>query len=140
MDLSQFDTATQADKGSFLHLESPDGRLLYTEEDPKQPIGITVLGADSKIIVAERHRQENRNTDKIRIRAGGKVKTSSAEEREESVLAIAARACAKFHNVRLDTVVVPDTFQGAFQLLERLPWVRDQVTAHMEDRANYMGE
>jgi len=140
MDLSSLDTSKTSDVGSFLHLEAPDGRKLFTDDDPKQPIGITVLGADSKTIVAERHKQENLNTEKMRIRSGGRVKVSTAEEREESQMVILAKACVKFHHVKVDGKPVPDTYAGATALLKRFPWVRDQVQAWMDDRSNFLGE
>lgn len=143
MNLSKYDTVAKADSGTFLHLEAPDRKStpLMTETDPPRPIGITVLGRDSKKLRALEHTQNNRRTKNLRVRGGGRIEGVSSEDTEGDQLELAATACVKFHELEDENgQPLECTFENAKKLLTRWPWALRQVLARVNDESALLGE
>lgn len=140
MDLSKLDTTKAAEQGTFLHLHSQTGRPLYTETDPKQEIGIVVLGKDSKRIKKEGHRISNARISKTQSRGFRAKKTITSEEIEEGATEICAAACVEFRNIVVDGSPVNCSKENAVKLFERFPWILAQVDERLNDDAVLLGE
>lgn len=136
MDLKTFDSRKQQESGAFLHLESPNGERLYTDGKKKEPIGISVLGAHSSKMRALEHKQANARIKGTRIKRG-QVSNLTSEQIEENNLDYFATACSRFHHIVVEEEEWDHT--RARELLERFPWILNQIAEFMRDENNYLG-
>lgn len=139
MDLSQFDTAAKAAEGKFLHLEAPDStKVLKTPEG--KPIGLTLIGADSKEYQRHRHKAIDARASRTRIGTRGKIKNFSSEESENEDVVLLAHAVKGFTNITVDGKAWEFSFDNAVALFERFPWIRSQADEFVHDRNVFLGE
>lgn len=136
MDLSRYDTADLMNAGTFMHLESPDGRKLLTEAG--ELIGITLLGVDSQKLRALSHKQQNDRLMNMKVRRGGRLTGLTAETAEQDALDFICAAVVSFKNIIVDDVAREPSY--ASTLFTRFPWIRDQAQAWVSDTENYLGE
>jgi hypothetical protein len=138
MDLNIYDTNEASNTGTFMHLEAPNGELLYSDDDKHEPVGMTLLGADSRKLRDLANKQQDRYLKAMRVKRGRVNTGMSSEQSESDNLALLAAAVLSFHNMEFNgkALVVDD----AHMVLSELSWVREQVTAHINDTEAYLGE
>lgn len=140
-DLNKFDTTAGAAQGAFLHLESPDGELLYVEDGgEKKAVGFMCIGSDAPAFQKAQHKLQDRRTDNMRIK-GGKIKGLSAAQSEADATALLAMTITEYVNLpQVDGEVLTCSRENSEMLLERFPWMREQVDEFTSDRSNFLGE
>ncbi len=129
MDLAQLDTSVAAETGAVMHLNGPDGAPLFTDDG--KPLTITLLGSDGKTLTTLTNRQANaflRNRSQV-------ITAEMAMTNEIERLATATTA---WSNIVLEGKALECNLDNARALYRRLPWVRDQVRAFIDDRANFL--
>lgn len=140
MDLKQLNVAEAANKGATIELVSPyDGeKLTYEgEKGEERVMHLTVVGRDSdayrkgfrQLVERRMKRQQKR----------GAAATMSLDEIEQET-ADALAACVTGGKVFLDGKEVSVTQDVARTLFSEpgYVWIRNQVEAFMEDRANFL--
>jgi len=96
-----------------------------------QPMTIELYGEDS-----ERYEREVRRSTNKRSRQRG---TPTAEQISEQALRLLAALTAGW-TLEGDEGAIPLTAESAYQQYRQRQWLREQVDAHVHDRANYLGE
>ena len=120
------------DDAFVLELKDIDGTLLLNDGDDT-PMTVSILGADSDVAVAARHNSSNR-----RIQAGPRAKLTS-----EGFTSDQASYLAKLTvgwNITMGGEK-PTFSQDAARKLyndRKLAFIREQVEAAIEDRANFL--
>ena len=136
MDLTKFDTITQADQGAVVHLRHPGTDTPLYDEETNEPVSITVLGADSKKYT---RLLRDLTTKRLNRKLGKRTKVT-AEEIESDNLELAIEATVSWEHIVLDGEKLQCTLPNTRKLYTRLPWIREQVDEVVNERANYMGE
>ena len=124
LNLNSLDTVALADTGSVLEVEHP-----ITGE--KTDMTITLAGMDSKVWRRAVAYAANR-------RIGRKNKDRVYEQVNADNTLVMARCTLAWSGVELDGQVLPCTEDNAVLLYERFPWLKEQVSAFIEDRQNYL--
>lgn len=130
MDLSAINTVSAANEGAVLELRGPDGAALL-QDDGTTPITITLLGDDSDAMVALAHKQANRF-----LRSQGRAPVT-AEGAMSNMIERLATATIAWDGFTVDGETWPCDADHAKKLYRDFPWIRDQVKAFTEDRANF---
>lgn len=147
MDLAQFNTVAGGDEGSWLHLETPAGEKLYADDPvhengetipPKLPMRIKLHGGDSDRARKVRHRIQNNRIRKIGRR--GRMGSVSSEKQDEDGTELLAQLTIEWENIKISGEIIPFDLEAARNLYHSMPWIRDQVDEHVDDRANFLGE
>ena len=140
MDLAKFDTVKASETGAFMHLEW-DGKKLYTEEEPKEAVGLWLRGPDSKAARAAERKLSDDKTRRVKVGRGNRVKDfMGAEESAERETEVAAAYVIRFQNIVVDGV----SWDGqeatkTVELFQRFPWIQRQVEEFTSDEANILG-
>jgi hypothetical protein len=103
-------------------------------------ITITVCGADGK-----RYRNKlaalNRKRMQALDRTGKRSAALNTAQLEEDAIALLAAATVEWTGISADGVNTLDcTEENALMVYTKLPWLREQVDAAVNDRANFLGE
>ncbi len=147
MDISQFDSIKT--KVSDLHVEGPDGDMLtydtgeMTEGDDPKPlhkvVTISVVSSDSSEYTREYKAQVTETIAKVAKRAGkgGRFKvTGDSVDSDKLDLAI---ACTKgWKGFELNGKTLEFNPKNCRMLYTRLPFIREQVEMHINDRGNFL--
>lgn len=102
------------------------------EDDTSKPIAINIIGKDS-----EPFRARLRAITNKRLAAGKKLKITAEEVETESTNTIAA-CITGWQNVTLDGKPLDYSSANAKLLLNRLPWLQEQLDEAIGDRANFL--
>lgn len=119
------------DDGAVLHLRHPvTGAPLF---DGDKPVTITLAGKDS-----QRYRTAQRVNANRYIRQGRKI-TPTVESFEADMTEVLAACTVAWTCIDLDGDAVPATKEGARKVYTdpRCAWMREQVDAFIDDRANF---
>lgn len=112
---------------AFMQLEHPvTGEPLATDEG--EPIGIVLVGIDSKPYRAKQSEVVNR-------RLGRKQKKISAEQVDREGAELLAGATVSFRNVVINGE--QPSVEGAADVYHEHRWIREQVDSFVADRANF---
>ena len=132
MDLSkEFDTASAAESGAFLHLEHPTtGEKLY---DGDTAVGITLRGQDSRTFRQASHDISNKRMER-------QVKKLTAEALERNTRELLAACTVDWQCIEMNGEPLKCTRENADRLYAELPWIREQVDAFVSNRANFTGK
>jgi len=105
-----------------------------------EPLGIkiTVAGIDSK-----KYRDAQRKLSNKRLKQtfgrGVVNKTPTVEEFEAETIDILAKCTLSWEKVVWEGNDLPCTYENAKMIYGNLIWLRDQVDAFINDRANFLG-
>jgi len=105
-----------------------------------EPLGIkiTVAGIDSKI-----YREAQRKVSNKRLKQtfgrGVVNKTPTVEEFEAETVDILAKCTMSWQNIVWEEKELPCNYENAKMIYIKLIWLRDQVDAFINDRANFLG-
>lgn len=136
MDLKAFDTT--GNETSRLYLTLPDGTKLIDEASGEQ-LWMDVISSDSKEFKQAEH---NVTTAKLqRATRRGKV-TVTGQQVDGEALDLQARAVKDFGPEgvwQLDGETLTPGFDSNLKILKRLPFIREQVDDHINDRTNWLG-
>jgi predicted glycosyl hydrolase (DUF1957 family) len=137
MDLGNLDFSKQAEEGAWLHLEHPTtGDPLETEGSP---VRVLLLGRDSAAYRKAAHKaQDARLKAAARGAAGARGLTAEVLERES--IRVLAACVVDWEGIVVDGEALEYSHAAAVELLERFDWIKQQVDAFVEDRANFLGE
>jgi len=136
MDLSQFNTQEKSEKGAKLHLAGPDGTLLYDEES-KEPVTITLMGADSNLFTSARHQML---TKRLKKQLGRRNQLHlTAEEMDNETLDILVKCTLSWEHIVVSAARPPCTAENVRNLYRTYPWIREQVDEFIGDRSNFLG-
>lgn len=149
MSFDQFDTIAGSETGSFLHLESPaTGSPAYAsgkdgEPDQSKPMGIDLLGPDSKKV---RARARKRASKMVKQRAGKldlkKMTEDQIEafmlEGENTALMDAVDATVGWSNMSFEGADIQYSEENAIKLYTRYPEILRQVNEYQKNAANFL--
>lgn len=130
MDLSRYDVVQE---GVSLHVRSPeDGSLLYDDNDPKQPMCLLLLSADSSVVRAASRQEANMRIQNQRV-------TMTVEEAEEKALGILVKATVGITGKWVvDDNEVKYSPEAMKTLYSRFPWLRKQADEFVSTQANFL--
>jgi hypothetical protein len=132
MSLKQYSLAETA----TLHLQTPDGELMYADEEMKKPVLLHLYGIGSKQYQsAERKRQDSLANKFKRY----KNKAIPTEELEELRVDFLVRCVAGSENFELDGQKDEELYRAVFSD-RSLVFVTDQVDRFISDQANFTGK
>lgn len=142
-DLNIFDTVSQANKGSTLHLVHPKTKMcVYADKEEKKPVTITMLGADSDIFAAyvEKAVKENRSKEVNKKLNGNKEQDFTLEELAKSVSKKLAKVTTSFENLVLpgDKTALVCNYENAYNLYMKYKDIREQANEFFEDKVNFI--
>lgn len=119
-----------------LHVQDPDGELMYMDEEMKKPVMLHLYGIGSKQYqTAERRRQDSLANKFKRF----KNKAIPTEELEELRVDFLVRCVADSQNFTLDGQVGEDLYRAVFSD-RSLVFITDQVDRFISDQANFTGK
>ena len=119
-----------------LHLQTPDGELMYADEEMKKPVLLHLYGVGSKQYQnAERKRQDSLANKFKRY----KNKAIPTEELEELRVDFLVRCVASSENFELDGQKDEELYRAVFSD-RSLVFVVDQVDRFISDQANFTGK
>jgi len=119
-----------------LHVQDPDGELMYMDEEMKQPVMLHLYGIGSKQYqAAERRRQDSLANKFKRF----KNKAIPTEELEELRVDFLVRCVADSKNFALDGQEGEDLYRAVFSD-RSLVFITDQVDRFISDQANFTGK
>lgn len=124
-------TNYEPDTGSEMELRGIDGAQLFNDDG--SAMTITLLGEDSDIAVKARNNQTDR-----RIQQGPRVKLTAAGLTSDNASYLAKLTTG--WNITMGGEKAEFTPQAALALYAnpKLSFVREQVTAFIEDRTNFL--
>ena len=129
MDLSTLDLSVAASEGATLTLTHPGtGEDLYSDD---KPMTITVLGKDS----AE-YRGAIRKAANARMKNRKKVDTVEALESES--VGLMSTITTGWSGITVDGEEMAFNAENAKELYRRFHWIREQVDAFVDERANFL--
>lgn len=130
MNLSQtLDTTTVANAGSVMEVRDANGAPLIQEDG--RPVTITLLGKDSDVFVKHEAAATNR-----RLAQGTRVKLT-AEALKADTIGGLAKCTVAWDGIGIDEDATECTYENALRLYNTFPDIRDQVSAFVDDRANF---
>lgn len=134
MDLSKYDTAKFADEGATMEVIAPDGTP--AKNDDGTPVTITVLGHDSRAYRDAANRLSRRTSVKMKA---GSLEIDRVQLEADEIEKLTA-CTTSWHGIGLDGVAaLPCTPENVKKVYTRFAWLREQVSAFMGERANYLG-
>ena len=125
LDLSSLDLVAKSDAGFRLELVHPASQDALG-------VFVTVAGTDSK-----RYADLQREVADKRLNKRGPKRNDFAFYEEEARRVVAGCVMG-WDGVVVDGEELPYTEANALALLERFPWIREQVQTAMGDRGNYL--
>lgn len=142
-DLNVFDTVSQANKGSELHLVHPKTKMhVYADKEEKKPIKITMLGADSDVFAefVEKSVKENRRKEVSKKLNGNKEEDFKIDDMTKAICKKLATVTTGFENLILpgDKSPLVCTYENAFNLYLKFKDIREQANEFFEDKANFI--
>jgi len=105
------------------------------DEKTQEPMTITLVGQDSKEFTASRHRLMTR---KLQTKRGFR-NVLKAEELDEDAMNLLVAATKAWSGVQFQGKYPECTPENIKQVYEALPWLREQVSEFVSDRANFLG-
>ena len=133
MDLNQFSTSQETAR---MELCNPKTGEPFVDEEGKKCIFI-LYGKDSSVYQEEQRKIQNRKLTKT-LSTGLRVKLS-AEELEADALALLVACTKDWENILESGRVLECNEVNARVVYSKYPWVREQVSSFIEDRANFLG-
>jgi hypothetical protein len=131
MDISDFDTVTQADEGAILQLRSPKTGEVMRHDD-ERAFTIKYIGSDSKKIIDLARKQQD---DRAKIVRNGGTITAAAIEADMLELLVAA-------TLEWDIILggnapksEPKEYRAAYK---KFPWLYEQGNSFVNLRANFI--
>lgn len=131
LDLSALDTTRGAEQGAELQLSHPrSGELI--------PARISLLGADSSAWLDKHREFQRRRADRLN-RTRKFVVSPEDLEAEQLELLVVATTGWDWSGITLEGEPVPAfSADAARRIYKRFGWVREQVDAFVQDRANFL--
>lgn len=131
MDLSKLNSAEACDSGATYEVVHPS---------TGEPLGIkiTLAGIDSKVYRDAQRKLSNKRL-KQTFGKGVVNKTPTVEEFEAETVDILAKCTISWENVVWEGKDLPCNYDTAKMIYLNLIWLRDQVDAFINDRANFLG-
>lgn len=118
--------------GEFLHLLHPGtGEPIYDETG--EPVGINLLGKDSK-----EYRSSQRAISNRRLNRKGNA-AITAERIEAEANEVLAKCTKSWKGIVLNGESLECNFNNAKNLYATVPWVKEQVDEFVAERANFLG-
>lgn len=119
---------------STLHIQTPDGDLMYMDDAQKKPVRLHLFGVGSKQYQnAERKRQDALANKFKRY----KNKTIPSEELEELRVDFLVRCVSGSENFELDGQKDDELYRAVFSD-RSLVFITEQVERFISDQANFM--
>ena len=128
IDFGSFDLSRQADQGCTIELRHPASG---------QPLGIfiDILGADSTEYVERAQLMQRARMAKMQQ---SRRFMPTPEELDAEALELVVTATRGWRNVQENGEPLPFSAEAARRLYSRHRWVREQVDAEVNDRANFL--
>lgn len=125
-DLSAFDNLVSAqEEGIDVRIAGPDGNPLSPE------IVITIAGPDSA-----RQKEAQRKQTEVRLRR--RQRTMTAKEAEEAGLEILASSIIRWNKFKVGGKILELSKDNAKMLLQRYPFIQEQLDLAAGDRAGFI--
>lgn len=119
-----------------LHLQDPEGELMYLDDEMKVPVTLQLYGIGSKQYqMAERKRQDSLAAKFKRY----KNKTIPTEELEDLRVDFLVRCVAGSENFNFDNLQGEELYRTVFSD-RSLVFITDQVDRFVSDQANFTGK
>ena len=130
MDLSKLNSVEACDNGAVYEVVHPT---------TGEPIGakITLAGVDSQVYRKAQRALSNKRL-KSTFNKGIVSKTPTMEEFEFETIDILAKCTLSWENVIWEGKELSCNYENAKMLYTNLIWLRDQVDAFINDRANFL--
>lgn len=130
-DLSDFDTVAGSNEGAGVDILNPQTGELF-----EPSIVIWIYGVDSTLFQKAQQIATNKRLKGLGRKRGNI--TFTAEDLEEEGLNALAKCVFKWENIEWEGKTLECTFKNIRMVLERLPWMREQLDVFMTDRANFL--
>jgi hypothetical protein len=131
MDLATLDTSKAASEGAIMEVQHPvEGTVL--KDASGQLVTITLIGADS-----DKVRKRQRIEINKRLKRGNRAKITAEEIEEDSINQLAFSTVA-WTGIEFEGKTLDCTADNAAMVYQRLGWLREQVSAFVEDRSNFL--
>lgn len=132
-DLSKLNTTAKSNDGAWLPLRDP-GTFQVLLDDLGEPVQIQLAGVDS-----DAYRKAQRRVTNMRLNSRrGMAPKLTAEEMEAEALDILARCTMAWTGIVENGKVLECNYENARKLYSTYPWIKDQVDAFVNDRANFL--
>jgi hypothetical protein len=120
---------------AVLNPKTSEPLVFEDEQGSLQPVTITLLGAESGVVRAERRVQVNR-----RFRRGlAQASKITAEETEAEALTLLVKQTVAWQGVALGDDLLECTEANVRRVYTEFPWIRQQVDTFVNDISNYLG-
>ena len=120
---------------AVLNHKTSEPLVFEDEQGSLQPVTITLLGAESGVVRAERRVQVNR-----RFRRGlAQASKITAEETEAEALTLLVKQTVAWQGVALGDDLLECTEANVRRVYTEFPWIRQQVDTFVNDISNYLG-
>ena len=124
MDLAKLDIVSPANEGVWMELEHP-----VTGE----PLGVKIklAGTDSDYYKKELRRQQNK-----RLKKG--IRNINAEELEAEAVELLVACTLDWEGVELEGQALECNPENVRKIYKKFPWIKEQVDAFINNRANFI--
>ena len=133
MDLSTLDTAKVADEGAKCVLVHPVTQQIL-RDDAGEEVYIRLAGTDS-----ETYKKAQRRLINKRLASKGRGSVT-AEQVDADDLLILAECTLGWGGIAVDGRNPVCSASEATKIYERFSWIREQASAFISDRANYLSD
>lgn len=137
MDLKKYDTKERAEKGAIMPVLSPETQRPLFDDTTGEQVQITLLGADSS-----RFRKGQFELAREQLRTTRRRTNSTADDMEaalKTLIGVLAECTLDWKHIAWNGEVLECNKPNATMLYTELPWLREQVSEFVQDRANYLG-
>jgi hypothetical protein len=140
MDLVQLDTVAACNKGAVMPVRSPKNGAILMDESvtPPAPVAITLRGRDSTEFQRLQREQRQKNID-MATKRGVRDAVTEIVENEQRAMDVYVACTVNWSGFDWEGKSLPCTPENARMIYTRLPWLREQVDAFINDRANFLG-
>lgn len=131
MDLSKLDTRKACEAGALMEVFY-EGVQLFQDDEKTAPITITLRGKD-----ADSLQHSLRTRADQRMESTKPVKVTIATIEAEGIESL-ADATSAWDGIEVDGQLLECTRENAIAVYTRFPWLREQVEAFVNNRANFL--
>lgn len=137
MDLFKLSAAQTGSKAVSMPVRHPATLLPMIDETTKEPITISLVGKDSaEYTSAFRSISDDRLDNSVN--QGTRPRLNTAQMEHEGIKLLAAVTKGWSH-IRKGDAEHPFSEPNAVELYQSLPWLKEQVDAFVNNRANFLG-
>jgi hypothetical protein len=132
MDLSKLEIASASEEGTRIEIYHP-----ITEQSFEPPIYVWVVGVDSQLYQKTALALQNKAMKKM-IKSGRLRMSMTAEEQQANNIELYAKCTVNWENVEWEGKPLLCNFENVRMVLNKLPWLREQIETAISDRSLFL--